>query len=85
MSACHDFKQTQSINRGTLYHTLFFIPQVFKDFEFKDRMFTSIADLVTLSVFLGVSPPVREAVAAAARGDRVRDVSAFKAYLKQAS
>ncbi len=64
---------------------MFFIVQVFKDFEFKDRMFTSIADLVTLSVFLGVSPPVREAVAAAARGDRGRDVSAFKAYLKQAS
>ncbi len=45
LSACHELKQTQSINRGTLHPTLFFIPQVFKDFEFKHRMFTSIADL----------------------------------------
>ena len=55
----------------------------FKEFEFKDRMFSSVTDLVTLSIFLGVSPAVREAINAIARGERGRDLSAFKSYLKQ--
>lgn len=45
-------------------------------------MFTSIVDLVSLSMFLGVSPAVRENLGALGRGEK-RDLSAYKAYLKQ--
>ena len=55
--------------------------QVFKDFEFKERMFQSIVDLVTLSMFLGVSPAVRENLNAINRGEK-KDLTAYKTYLK---
>ncbi len=48
-------------------------------------MFSSLADLVTLAIFLGVSPSVREALNAFLRGDHGRDIGAFKSYLKQVS
>lgn len=41
-----------------------------RDFESKDRMFASIADLMCLSMFLGISPQVKEAAALVARGDK---------------
>ena len=42
----------------------------FKDFEFKDRMFYAVIDLITLSCFLGVSPAVKESVNLIGRGDK---------------
>ncbi|XP_021917589.1 integrator complex subunit 1 [Zootermopsis nevadensis] len=42
----------------------------FRDFEFKERMFVSITDLITLCSLLAVSPSVREAAALLARGDK---------------
>jgi len=56
----------------------------FKEFEFKERIFTSLVDLITLAVFLGISPPVREGLNAFSRGDK-KDLSAYKAYLKSIS
>ncbi|KAK7791007.1 hypothetical protein R5R35_007901 [Gryllus longicercus] len=41
-----------------------------REFEFKERMFFSIVDLLTLCIFLGISPSVREASALLARGDK---------------
>jgi hypothetical protein len=29
---------------------------VFKDFEFKERMFNSVIDLIVVAVFMGISP-----------------------------
>ena len=31
----------------------------FKEFEFKERMFTSLVDLITQAVFLTITPQVR--------------------------
>ena len=45
-------------------------------------MFQSIVDLITLSMFLGVSPGVRENLNAINRGEK-KDLSAYKSYLKQ--
>ncbi len=56
---------------------------MFKDFEFKDRMFLAITDLLALSIFLGIQAPVREAINAINRGDKGKDISPFKNYLKQ--
>nr|CAD7453362.1 unnamed protein product [Timema tahoe] len=52
----------------------------FRDFEFKlsdlcsltlqERMFVSVVDLVTLCIFLAISPQVREASSLLARGDK---------------
>lgn len=42
----------------------------FRDFEFKDRMFYAIIDLITLSCFLGVAPAVKESVNLIGRGDK---------------
>jgi len=57
-----------------------FLLQVFKDFEFKDRMFTSLTDLITLAIFLTISPAVRDAFYN--KGDK-KDTTAFKAFLTQ--
>lgn len=50
-----------------------------RDFEFRDRMFASIADLVTLCIFLGISPGVREASSLLARGDK-RELAVLHNY-----
>lgn len=42
----------------------------FRDFEFKERMFYAVIDLISLSCFLGVSPAVKESVNLVARGDK---------------
>ncbi|XP_025155435.1 integrator complex subunit 1 isoform X3 [Harpegnathos saltator] len=43
-------------------------------FEFKDRMFMSIADLLCLCMFMGISPQVKEAISLSQRADK-KDVS----------
>ena len=58
--------------------------EFFREFEFKERMFTSLVDLVTLAIFLGVSPAVREGLNTVTRGER-KDVSAYKKYLLSVS
>ena len=54
-----------------------------RDFEFRERMFTSITDLITLAIFLGISPSVKEGMSAYIRGDDKKDISPFKSFLKQ--
>lgn len=56
----------------------------FKDLEqqLKDRLFLAIADLVTLSIFLSITPAVREAASAFARGDK-KDMSVLRVYQRQ--
>ncbi|KAG1699623.1 Integrator complex subunit 1 [Nymphon striatum] len=46
--------------------------QLFKDLEpaLKERMFLSLSDLITMTMLLAISPPVKEAAAAFMRGDR---------------
>ena len=53
------------------------------DFEFRERMFTSITDLVSLAIFLGISPGVKEAMTAYLRGDDKKDLTPYKNFLKQ--
>ena len=53
------------------------------DFEFRERMFTSITDLITLAIFLGISPGVKEAMTAYLRGDDKKDLTPYKNFLKQ--
>lgn len=55
---------------------------LFRDFEFKERLLVSITDLVTLAMYLGVSPSAREAFNAHSRGDK-KDMTVFRKYLKQ--
>eukprot|EP00095_Tigriopus_kingsejongensis_P007538 snap_masked-scaffold104_size368486-processed-gene-0.6 protein:Tk07538 transcript:snap_masked-scaffold104_size368486-processed-gene-0.6-mRNA-1 annotation:"isoform cra_c" len=55
---------------------------VFKDFEFKDRLFTSLTDIVVLSMFIGISPQVREIINGQSRNEK-KDLAPLKAYLKQ--
>ena len=54
-----------------------------REFEFRERMFTSITDLVTLAIFLGISPLVKEGMTAYIRGDDKKDISPFRHFLKQ--
>ena len=54
-----------------------------RDFEFRERMFTSITDLVTLAIFLSISPSVKEGMNSYIRGDDKKDISPFKTFLKQ--
>ncbi|QQP56262.1 Uncharacterized protein FKW44_000862, partial [Caligus rogercresseyi] len=53
-----------------------------KDFEFKDRMFKSITDLVTVAMFLGISSHVRESLTQYLKGEK-KDLSPYRAYLTQ--
>jgi integrator complex subunit 1 len=46
------------------------IAQQLPAFEFKDRMFTSIVDLLCLCMFLAISPQVKEAAVLTQRGDK---------------
>ena len=55
-----------------------------KEFEFKDRLVSSVVDLVTLCIFLAVNPLVRESAALVARGD-LREVQQLRQYQAQAS
>ena len=50
----------------------------------KERMFTSLVDLICQSIFLGISPGVKEGLGAFTRGER-KDLSAYKAYLQNVS
>jgi hypothetical protein len=45
-------------------------------------MFTSLVDLITQSIFLGISPGVKEGLGAFSRGDR-KDLTAYKAGLEK--
>lgn len=56
---------------------------IVRDFEFRERMFTSITDLITLAIFLGISPQVKEGMTAYIRGDDKKDMTAFRNFLKQ--
>ena len=57
----------------------------FKEFEFKERMFTSLVDLITQPIFLTITPQVREAFSALNRGDRKGDIAAYKTFLLSVS
>ncbi len=57
---------------------------LFRDFEFKERMFINITDLVTLAMYVGLSPSVREALVAHTRGDR-KDMTPLRKFLNQVS
>ena len=52
----------------------------FKEFEFKERMFTSLVDLITQAIFLTITPQVREAFSALNRGDRKGDIAAYMSH-----
>merc|ERR1719397_43936 len=56
----------------------------FKEFEFKERIFTSLVDLVTLSIFLTITPAVREGLNRAARSE-LKEISAYKNFLVSVS
>lgn len=45
----------------------------------KERLFMSLTDLIVLSIFLAITPAVREAATALFRGEK-KDVSAFRNY-----
>ena len=49
-----------------------------RDFEHKERFFTSVVDLVVISIFLGISPAVREAL-----NGHKKDLSPYKLFLRQ--
>jgi len=54
--------------------------EYFREFEFKERMFGSLVDLVTLAIFLGISPAVREGFNSVARGEK-KEVAPYKKLL----
>ena len=54
-----------------------------KDFDAKERLVVSVTDILTLAMFISISPAVREAVNAYHRMDDKRDLTPFKNYLKQ--
>ena len=54
--------------------------EYFREFEFKERMFGSLVDLVTLAIFLGISPAVREGFNSVARGER-KEAAPYKKLL----
>ncbi|XP_063229314.1 integrator complex subunit 1 isoform X2 [Bacillus rossius redtenbacheri] len=56
----------------------------FRDFEFKERMFVSIVDLLTLCIFLGATSQVKEASSLLARGDR-REIAVLQNFQMQVS
>ncbi|XP_045031439.1 integrator complex subunit 1 [Daphnia magna] len=55
-----------------------------REFEFKDRLLNSLADLTTLCIFLAISPSVRESASLVARGD-LREMELFRQFHVQAS
>jgi hypothetical protein len=55
---------------------------IVRDFEFRERMFTSITDLITLAIFLGISPPVKEGMTTYIRGNDKKDITPFRNFLK---
>ena len=52
--------------------------------KFKERMFTSLVDLVILSIFLTITPAVREGLNRAARSE-LKEISAYKNFLVSVS
>ena len=72
-----------------LYYLFFFFVSlqpskelIVRDFEFRERMFTSITDLITLAIFLGISPPVKEGMTTYIRGNDKKDITPFRNFLK---
>ena len=57
---------------------------IVQDFEFKERMFTSLVDLITLAIFLTITPQVRDAFSSLTRNER-KDISAYKNFLVSVS
>ena len=53
-----------------------------RDFEFRERFLTSVVDLVVLSIFLGISPSVRESINGHLRGEK-KDLTPYKTFLRQ--
>ena len=47
-------------------------------------MFTSLVDLITMAIFLSITPQVKEGFNAITRGDR-KDISGYKNYLTSVS
>ncbi|MCL4131593.1 UNVERIFIED_CONTAM: hypothetical protein GTU68_040453, partial [Idotea baltica] len=55
-----------------------------ESFEFKDRMFHSIVDLIVLTIFVSISPQVRDGASLMYRGDN-RDLELVKRYQETVS
>lgn len=51
----------------------------FRDFDFKERMYVVIVDLVCLCVFLAISPSVKEAASHVAKGDK-KDIGIYQNF-----
>ena len=64
--------------RGLIYR------EKIKEFQEKERMFTSLVDLITMAIFLSITPQVKEGFNAITRGDR-KDISGYKNYLTSVS
>ena len=58
--------------------------QMLNNFEFKERVFINITDLVTLAMYVGLSPAVREVFNAHSRGEK-KDMTPMRHYLKTLS
>lgn len=71
----HDISLT-SFCRGLMQERT---DQLFREFEYKERMFIGIADLITLCVFLAISTTVREAASLVAKGDK-REVAVLQVW-----
>ena len=63
---------------------LIFYRDKIKEFQEKERMFTSLVDLITMAIFLSITPQVKEGFNAIARGER-KDISGYKNFLKSVS
>lgn len=50
-----------------------------RDLEYRDRVFYAIGDLLCLSMFLGISPQVKEAAQLLSRGDK-KEIATLQAY-----
>ena len=61
-----------------------FYREKIKEFQEKERMFTSLVDLITIAIFLSITPQVKEGFNAITRGER-KDISGYKNYLTSVS
>ena len=57
------------------------LAQQLRTFEFKDRVFTSLMDLLSLCMFLGISPQVKEVAIQVQRGDK-KDLAILHQFQK---
>ena len=56
--------------------------EVFRNFEFKERIFIAVTDLICLAMYLALSPSVRDAFAILQRGEK-KDVTHARNFMMQ--